>query len=86
MLSYHRELLLVTPVLQLGWVDIGLIDSGVIILTCVTSRREASTDALKVNDYYETLRLANNTPTSIWGEKQERRGEDDCPGYIPMYP
>ena len=49
----------VTPVLQLGWVGIDLIDSGVIILTCVTSRREASTDALTVNDYYETLRIAN---------------------------
>jgi hypothetical protein len=26
------------------------------------------------------------SPTNIWGEKQERIGEDFCPGYIPMYP
>ena len=49
----------VTPVLQLGWVDIDLVDSVIIILTCVTSRREASTDALTLNDYYEILLIAN---------------------------
>jgi hypothetical protein len=46
---------------------------------------------LRVNDYYEILRTAGcvekdrASPTNIWGEKQERRGEYDCPGYLAEY-
>jgi hypothetical protein len=66
----------VTPVLQLGWVGIDLIDSDVIILIFVAS-------SLVVVVGWSWLSIQMSVSCS---EKQERRGEDDCPGYIPMYP
>jgi hypothetical protein len=84
--------LTVTPVLQLGWVGIDLIDSDVIILTYVASSL-ACCCWLAVGWQNSNRDLAANTlPTAMFSlsvscsEKQERRGEDDCPGYIPMYP
>jgi hypothetical protein len=60
-----------------------LIDSGVIILIYVSSRRDASTDALRVT----TIMKYCASPTNIWEEKQERIGEDFLSGihtYVPV--